>query len=164
MRQERRAISEQVKATYAKVKPSTPVLKVKKLNPEALLPVRKRHGDAGLDLYSVQEVVLRPGEFKAVPTGIAVEIPSGYFGLIKDRSGLAAKHGLHCLAGVVDSNYRGEVKVVLINLGPEAVKLEKHSRIAQLLVIPYLEASVVEVEELNETERGTNGFGSSGLK
>ncbi|RTZ58846.1 MAG: dUTP diphosphatase [Gammaproteobacteria bacterium] len=138
-------------------------LKVKKLREDALLPVRKRRGDAGLDLYSVEEVVLKPGEWKAVSTGIAVEIPQGYFGLVKDRSGLALKHALHCLAGVIDENYRGEIKVVLINLGDKEVRLEKHSRIAQLLIIPYLETEVEEVEELSDTERGEKGFGSSGL-
>jgi dUTP pyrophosphatase len=139
-------------------------LKIKKLREDAKLPLRKREGDAGLDLYSVEEVVLQPGEWKAIPTGVAVEIPKGYFGLIKDRSGLALKYALHCLAGVVDENYRGEVKVVLINLGREPVKLEKHTRIAQLLIIPYLPVEVKEVEELSETERGEGGFGSSGLR
>jgi len=138
-------------------------LKVKKLREDAKLPLRKREGDAGLDLYSVEEVFLKPGEWKAVPTGVAVEIPKGYFGLIKDRSGLALKYAVHCLAGVVDENYRGEVKVVLINLGSETVKLDKHTRIAQLLVIPYLPVEVREVKELSETERGQQGFGSSGL-
>jgi len=138
-------------------------LKVKKLKEDAKLPLRKREGDAGLDLYSVEEVILQPGEWKAVPTGVAVEIPKGYFGLIKDRSGLALKHALHCLAGVVDENYRGEVKVVLINLGGEPIRLEKHTRIAQLVIIPYLPVEVREVKELSETERGEGGFGSSGL-
>ena len=138
-------------------------LKVKKLREDAKLPLRKREGDAGLDLYSVEEVFLKPGEWKAVPTGVAVEIPKGYFGLIKDRSGLALKYAVHCLAGVVDENYRGEVKVVLINLGSETVKLDKHTRIAQLLVVPYLPVEVREVKELSETERGQQGFGSSGL-
>ena len=140
-----------------------PTLKVKKLRSDAFLPVRKREGDAGLDLYSVEEVVLKPNEWVAVPTGIAVEIPKGHFGLIKDRSGLALKHALHCLAGVVDENYRGEVKVVLINLGREEVKLPKGTRIAQLLIVPYLRVEVEEVEELSDTERGEKGFGSSGL-
>jgi len=138
-------------------------LKVKRLHPEAKLPVRKREGDAGLDLYSVEEVVLKPGQWVAVPTGIAVEIPEGHFGLIKDRSGLALKHALHCLAGVVDENYRGEIKVVIINLGNEEVKLEKGTRIAQLLIVPYTKVEPVEVEVLSDTERGEKGFGSSGL-
>ena len=140
------------------------VLRVKKLNPDAVLPVRKRKGDAGLDLYAVEDVVLKPGEWKAVSTGIAVEIPEGYFGLIKDRSGLALKHGLHVLAGVVDENYRGEIKVVLKNLGREEFKVEKGMRIAQLLIIPYLSVEVEEVKELSDTDRGEKGFGSSGLK
>jgi len=140
-----------------------PTLKVKKLRSDAFLPVRKREGDAGLDLYSVEEVVLKPNEWVAVPTGIAVEIPKGHFGLIKDRSGLALKHALHCLAGVVDENYRGEVKVVLINLGRKEVKLPKGTRIAQLLIVPYLRVEVEEVKELSDTERGEKGFGSSGL-
>ncbi len=139
------------------------VLKVKKLRPDAVLPVRKRKGDAGLDLYAVEDVVLKPGEWKAVPTGIAVEIPEGHFGLIKDRSGLALKYALHCLAGVVDENYRGEIKVVMINLGGEEFKVEKGTRIAQLLIVPYLSVEVEEVEELSDTERGERGFGSSGL-
>ena len=139
-------------------------LKVKKLRDDALLPVRKKPSDTGLDLCSVEKVVLKPGEFKAVPTGIAVEIPHGYFGLIKDRSGLALNYGLHCLAGVVDENYRGEIKVVLINLGNQEVVLDKHTRIAQLLIIPYLPVEVKEVQELSQTERGEKGFGSSGLK
>jgi dUTP pyrophosphatase len=139
-------------------------LKVKKLNNEAKLPVKKRKGDAGFDLYSLEDVELKPGERKLVSTGIAIEIPYGYFGLIKDRSGLAVKNGLHCLAGVVDSNYRGEIKVVLINLGNEPVKLEKHSRIAQLLIIPVPDFEIEEVNELSETERNEKGFGSSGLK
>ena len=139
------------------------VLKVKKLRPDAVLPVRKRKGDAGLDLYAVEEVILKPSEWVAIPTGIAVEIPEGYFGLIKDRSGLALKHALHCLAGVVDENYRGEIKVVMINLGREGIKIEKGTRIAQLLIIPYLPVDIEEVEELSDTERGEKGFGSSGL-
>jgi len=140
------------------------VLKVKKLVSEAKLPIKKKKGDAGFDLYSIEEVVLKPGEKKLVRTGIALEIPKGYFGLIKDRSGLAAKYSLHCLAGVIDSNYRGEVKVVLINLGKETIKLEKHSRVAQLLIIPNPEFEVKEVKTLSNTERGDNGFGSSGLR
>jgi len=138
------------------------ILKVKRLENDAKLPERKREGDAGLDLYCIEDFEIEPNEIKIVRTGIAIEIPKGHFGLIKDRSGLAAK-GLHVLAGVVDENYRGEVKVVLINLGKEKLKFEKHSRIAQLLIIPYSKVDVKE-EELSETERGKDGFGSSGIK
>jgi len=141
-----------------------PKLKVKRLDKEAKLPVRKREGDAGLDLYSNQMVVLNPGERTMVSTGIAIEIPKGYVGIIKDRSGLAAKQGLTTIAGVVDENYRGEVKVVLLNTGNEQVILDKHTRIAQLLIIPYLGCEVEEVKELSDTQRGEKGFGSSGLR
>jgi len=137
-------------------------LKVKKLVENAKLPERKREGDAGLDLYCIEDIKILPNEIKLVSTGIAIEIPKGYFGLIKDRSGLATK-GLHVLAGVVDENYRGEIKVVMINFGKEKIKLEKFSRIAQLIIIPYAKVEVEEVEELSETERGEKGFGSSGL-
>ncbi len=139
------------------------MLKVKRLNENAKLPERKHEEDAGLDLYSCEEVEILPNEIKTISTGIAIEIPKGYFGLIKDRSGLATK-GLHVLAGVIDSNYRGEVKVVLINLSKEKIKIEKNSRIAQLIIIPYLKVNIQEVEELSQTERGEKGFGSSGLK
>jgi dUTP pyrophosphatase len=138
------------------------ILKVKKLDRDAKLPERKRDGDAGLDLYCIEDFEIEPNEIKIVRTGIAVEIPKGYFGMIKDRSGLASK-GLHVLAGIIDENYRGEIKVVLINLGKEKLKFEKYSRIAQLLIIPYLKVEIKE-DELSQTERGENGFGSSGLK
>jgi dUTP pyrophosphatase len=138
------------------------ILKVKRLENYAKLPERKRDGDAGLDLYCIEDFEIEPNEIKIVRTGIAVEIPKGYFGMIKDRSGLASK-GLHVLAGIIDENYRGEIKVVLINLGKEKLKFEKYSRIAQLLIIPYLKVEIKE-DELSQTERGENGFGSSGLK
>jgi len=138
------------------------ILKVKKLENGAKLPERKRERDAGLDLYCIEDFEIEPNEIKIVRTGIAIEIPKGYFGMIKDRSGLASK-GLHVLAGIIDENYRGEIKIVLINLGKEKLKFEKYSRIAQLLIIPYLKVEIEE-SELSQTERGENGFGSSGLK
>ncbi|MEM0480771.1 MAG: dUTP diphosphatase [Candidatus Aenigmatarchaeota archaeon] len=138
-------------------------LKVKKIDENAKLPERKREGDAGLDLYCLESFEIKPNEIKVVRTGIAVEIPKGYFGLIKDRSGLATK-GLHVLAGVIDENYRGEVQVVLINFGKETISFEKHSRIAQLIIIPYLKVEIEETKELSESLRGTSGFGSTGLK
>jgi len=138
-------------------------LKVKKLKGNAKLPERKTEGAAGLDLYSAEDVEINPGEIKIIGTGIAVEIPKGYFGLIKDRSGFASK-GLHTLAGVIDEDYRGEIKIVLVNLGKEKIKIEKGTRIAQLIIIPYLKVTVKEVEELSETERGNKGFGSTGEK
>lgn len=138
------------------------ILKVKKLKPEAKLPERKRKEDAGLDLYCIEDCEIESMEIKQISTGIAIEIPYGYFGLIKDRSGLSI-NGLHVLAGVIDSNYRGEVKVVMVNLSKEKIKIEKFSRIAQLLILPYLMVEIVEVEQLEESERGEEGFGSSGI-
>ncbi len=140
------------------------ILKVKKLHEKAKLPYRGSEEAAGLDLYTIESFTLKPGERKLVSTGIAVEIPKGYFMLIKDRSGFAVKHGLHCLAGVVDSDYRGEIKVVLINLGNEEVKIEEGERIAQGIILPYLKVEVEEVNELSETKRGSGGFGSTGRK
>jgi len=136
---------------------------VKRVREDARLPRRVRPGDAGFDLYSAEDVTLLPGRREVVPTGIAVAIPSGWVGLIKDRSGLAAKNGIHCLAGVIDENYRGEVKVVLYNTGTEPVTLPAGSRIAQLVVVPYYPGVPKEVQELPPSNRGEEGFGSSGL-
>lgn len=138
-------------------------LKVKKLNENAKLPERKREGDAGLDLYCIEDYIIKPFEIKQISTGIAIEIPKGYFGLIKDRSGLAI-NGLHILAGIIDENYRGEIKIVAINLSNKEIKIEKYTRIAQLIIIPYLKVNIKEVNELSQTERNEKGFGSSGLK
>jgi len=139
-------------------------LLVKRLVPEARLPKRIRPGDAGFDLFSVEDVTILPGKRVLVGTGIALAIPSGWVGLIKDRSGLAANDGLHCLGGVIDENYRGEVKVILYNTGTEPVTLLAGSRIAQLVVVPYYVGPIKEVAELPPSEvRGVAGFGSSGI-
>lgn len=136
-------------------------LKVKKMNPEAKLPFYGHKGDAGLDLFSNVDLVLEKGGVQAVPTGIKVEIPEGYVGLIWDKSGVSLK-GVHRLAGVVDAGYRGEVKVVMINLGQGPFIIEKGMKIAQLLVQPVVEVEVVEVEDLEDSSRGEGGFGSTG--
>jgi dUTP pyrophosphatase len=120
-------------------------------------------GDAGFDLRASVDCVIPPGGRHLVPTGIRLAIPEGYAGLIWDRSGLAAKHGIHCLAGVVDSGYRGEVKVVLQNLGSEQFKVERGLRIAQMLIQPVVRASLVRVESLENSSRGEGGFGSTGM-
>lgn len=139
------------------------VLRIKKIHPDAVLPRYSRQGDAGLDLHAVENVIIPPQERKLIATGIAMAIPSGYAGLIWDRSGMAAKHGITTLGGVIDSNYRGEWKVILHNLSTEPFTVEKGMRIAQLLIQPVQKKEIVEVEELDEdTERGTEGFGSSG--
>lgn len=139
-----------------------PVLKVQRLDPEISLPSYSREGDAGLDLRSRENYILKPDELYTINTGIKVEIPSGYFGSIRDRSGFASKNGLHILAGVVDSNYRGEIKVVLKNLGDTPIDIKRNDRIAQLLIQKIEIVEVIEVDNLEETERGERGFGSSG--
>jgi dUTP pyrophosphatase len=136
-------------------------LRVKRINKDAKLPSRGHLGDAGLDLFSCQECELEPFESKPVHTGIKVAIPAGYAGLIWDKSGISLQ-SIHRLAGVIDSGYRGEVKVVLINLGEKTFKIEKGMKIAQLLIQPVAGIDVVEVSRLDETLRGQKGFGSTG--
>jgi dUTP pyrophosphatase len=137
-------------------------LKVKKINKEAKLPVYGHKGDAGLDLFSCVECVLAAGETRPIPTGIQVAIPEGQVGLVWDKSGISLK-GVHRLAGVIDAGYRGEVRVVMVNLGREPFVINKGMKIAQLLVQPVQEVRVIEVEELDDTSRGDKGFGSTGL-
>jgi dUTP pyrophosphatase len=142
-------------------------LRVTRLRDDAVLPSRARRGDAGLDLTACEAATIAPGERAAVGTGIAVEIPDGHAGLVVPRSGLALRHGLSLVntPGVIDAGYRGEVRVVLINTDREhAFTVEPGMRIAQLLVVPAVAVDVVEAGELTATERGTGGFGSSGLR
>ncbi len=126
------------------------------------LPKYAHDDDAGLDLYSAEEVILNPDEKKLISTGIKMQIPKGYFGLIKDRSSLAAKHNLHCLAGVIDAGFRGEIKIVMVNLGNVAYKIEKNTRVAQIIIIPVVLPKLVEVDELDLSNRNQSGFGSTG--
>lgn len=137
-------------------------LRVKRINNQARLPCYHHKGDAGLDLFSNIDLVLGPGEVKPIPTGIKVAIPEGYVGLVWDKSGISLK-GVHRLAGVIDSGYRGEVRVVMVNLGREPFIVTVGMKVAQLLVQPVETAEVTEVEELDDTSRGEKGFGSSGL-
>jgi dUTP pyrophosphatase len=137
-------------------------LKVKRIHPEAKLPVYGHPGDAGLDLFSVVDRVLRPGEVFAVPTGIQIAVPEGHVGLVWDKSGISLQ-GVHRLAGVIDAGYRGEIHVVLINLGPALFPIRKGLKIAQLLVQPVATVEVTEADALDATSRGQGGFGSTGL-
>lgn len=142
-----------------------PVLRVRRLDPDLPLPAYARTGDAGLDLYARRDVRLAPGERALVPTGVAVAIPPGFVGLVHPRSGLAARHGIGLVnaPGTIDAGYRGEVQVIMINLDPAvAVELERGERIAQLVVQAVETVRVVEVDALDETERGAGGFGSTG--
>lgn len=136
-------------------------LKVKRIVEGAKLPFYHHRGDAGLDIFSAVDCVLEAGIAKAVPTGIKVAIPEGYAGLIWDKSGISLK-GVHKLAGVIDSGYRGEVKVVLVNLSKKPFRIGKGMKIAQLLIQPVVEVQVVETDKLGETSRGEEGFGSTG--
>ena len=140
-------------------------VKVKLLSEDAVVPTMAREGDVAFDLYSLVDHVLKPGDRFAVPTGISVEIPEGYEGEVRPRSGLALKHGVTVLnsPGTIDSGYRGEVKVIMINLGDEPFKIEKGMRISQLAIRPVPLVSIVESDSLSETERGDRGFGSTGL-
>jgi dUTP pyrophosphatase len=129
-----------------------------------VLPVRAYTGDAGLDLAACEHVELAPGERALVGTGVAVAIPTGYAGFVQPRSGLAAKHGISIVntPGLVDSGYRGELRVTLVNTDKhETFVVEPGTRIAQLVVLELPEVELVEVDELPESERGTRGFGSS---
>lgn len=137
-------------------------LKIKRIHPEAKLPSYGHKGDAGLDLFSCAGYVLGAGEVKAIQTGIKVAIPRGYVGLIWDKSGISLK-GVHKLAGVVDAGYRGEVQVVMINLGNAPYEIKKGMKIAQMLIQPISEVEVIEAEDLDDTLRGEDGFGSTGL-
>jgi dUTP pyrophosphatase len=139
-------------------------VKIHRIDKTVDVPFYANQGDAAFDLRSAEERVLKPGEKHIVKTGLCVAIPSGYVGLIWDRSGLAAKHSMHCLAGVIDSGYRGEVGVVIKNLGDSDFLVEKNMRIAQMLIQPVASASLVEVDSLDDTERSSGGFGSTGVK
>lgn len=136
-------------------------LKVQKIAKEAKLPQYGHSGDAGLDVFSSVDHDLNPDEIMAIPTGIKVAVPEGCVGLIWDKSGISLK-GVHRLAGVIDSGYRGEVKVVLINFGREVFPIKKGMKIAQLLIQPVVGVRVVETEDLEDTSRGEGGFGSTG--
>ena len=136
-------------------------LKVKKIHPDAKLPVYQHKGDAGLDLFSSIDCVLKAGEVRPIPTGIKVAVPENHVGLIWDKSGLSLE-GVHRLAGVVDAGYRGEVQVVMVNLGKKPFVVKKGMKIAQLLIQQVVEVKVVEKQELDSTTRGEKGFGSTG--
>jgi dUTP pyrophosphatase len=128
------------------------------------LPARASEHAAGLDVVAAEDVTLSPGERHAVATGFAIAIPHGYEVQVRPRSGLALKHGITCLntPGTIDSDYRGEVKVILANLGSEPFAVRRGERIAQLVPAPVLDAGFREVKVLGETQRGAGGFGSTG--
>ena len=139
------------------------MIKMQKLNKDAQLPTRSHHTDAGLDIYAVEPAELFPGVHAVLPTGLAMAIPEGFVGIIKPRSGLAVRHSVDVLAGVVDSSYRGEVMVTLIKYSEGRMEIRKGDRIAQMLIVPVCLQTPMLVNRLDDTERGKGGFGSTGL-
>lgn len=141
-----------------------PVVKFLKIFPEAVIPDYQTQGAAGLDLSSAVYIQINPGERHCVNTGLAIELPIGYEGQVRSRSGLALTLGLTVLnsPGTIDSDYRGQIKVILINFGAKVVNIKPGDRIAQLVIAPVAKINVLEVDELSETSRGSDGFGSTG--
>jgi dUTP pyrophosphatase len=139
-----------------------PPIKIKKLAEGARLPARASQHDAGADLFCLEGFTLAPGERKLIPTGLAIEVPPGYYGRVGPRSGLAVKQGIDTMAGIVDSGYRGHLQVLLINLGRDPISFEAGARIAQLVIERIAVCDFEWAEELSDTERGAGGFGSSG--
>ena len=137
-------------------------LKIKLVNKNAKIPTRGSKDAAGLDLYSVEEKILKPGERTIVDFGLQIELPRGYFGQICGRSGLARNSGIITGGGIIDNDYRGNIMVVLINTSKVDLKIAIGARVAQLLCLPYLTPVIEEVTSLSCTERNDSGFGSSG--
>ena len=143
-------------------------IKIKKLSNEVSIPKYETPGSSGMDLSACieQDVIINPGDKAIIPTGFSLSIPEGYEVQIRPRSGLAAKKGITVLntPGTIDSDYRGEIKVILINFDKNKFTVKNGERIAQMVVCPIEQVSVEEVKELSETDRGTSGFGSTGTK
>ncbi|WP_299739128.1 dUTP diphosphatase [uncultured Rossellomorea sp.] len=140
-------------------------IKVKKLNMDAKLPHKAHKTDAGFDLFSIESQEIKSGETKLIKTGISIQLPANTEAQIRPRSGLAIKHSITVLnsPGTIDEEYRGEIGVILINHGKETFSVEKHMKIAQMVVMPVLSVDVIEQEgELSNTDRGKGGFGSTG--
>lgn len=139
------------------------MVKVVLTHPRAKAPVRANPGDAGMDIFAVESCTLKPGVHAVLPTGVHMEIPYGYVGLVWPRSGMAVRHGVDVLAGVIDSTYRGEIKVSLINHGFDPVEIRVGDRIAQILIQMISQAPCVVVGSLSDSKRGNGGFGSTGV-
>lgn len=136
-------------------------LKIKKLHPCAIIPQFAKKHDAGMDLYAVEDREIQPGEVGFIKTGLAMEIPEGYVGLIWDKSGFSTKTKMKTLAGVIDAGYRGEIIVCMFNLCNHTHHIEKGIKVAQMLIQKIEHPQIEEVEELSETDRGISGFGST---
>jgi dUTP pyrophosphatase len=138
------------------------LLRFKRLEASATLPTRGSSQAAGLDLYSIEDVVIEPQQRALVRTGLAVAIPEGYYGRVAPRSGLAVKNGLDVLAGVIDADYRGEIRCALYNTGDQRIDLPAQSKICQLIIEQIITPTAVWADEISETKRGGDGFGSTG--
>ncbi len=140
-------------------------IRIAKVHEDAILPHYVHPGDSGMDLYSIEHITIPPGGTALVHTGLKLAVPEHYEAQVRPKSGLALKNAITLLntPGTVDSGYRGEVCVILINHGRETFQVKKHSKIAQLVICPVVRAEIVEVEELEDTGRGAGGFGSTGL-
>jgi dUTP pyrophosphatase len=139
-------------------------LSVKKLSEDAKIPSYATEGDAGMDIYANEDIVVEPGKRVLVSTGISASFPKGYVALVWDKSGHAVKRGIKTMAGVIDAGYRGEWKIALYNTSEENFEIKKHDKIAQVLIQPVKSAEIEEVSELSDTERGEGGFGSTGVQ
>ena len=136
-------------------------IKIKRLNPEAKLPNYANPGDVGLDLYSLEEITIQPGEHARFWNGFALEFPEGFAAIVKDKSSIS-KAGLHTMGGVFDAGYRGEYNVHLVNLSDKPYTVEKGHKVAQLIIFPVAIAELEEVSELSDSSRGEGRFGSTG--
>ena len=139
-------------------------IKVKKLHKDAKLPTHGHPGDAGLDFYTMKNVVFSPGKQTEVHTGVAIEIPKGYVGLVWDKSSISFNLGLKVMGGVIDAGYRGEIIMNLLNVSNKEVLLTKDHKVAQMIIQKFEHCDIIEVNELTETVRGTGREGSTGHK
>lgn len=141
-------------------------LGIKRIHPDAVMPAYAHLSDAGMDVQSVEELVILPGKRALVHTGLVLQLPSAFEAQVRPRSGLAIKHGITVLnaPGTIDSGYRGEVCVILINLGDESFQVKKGDKIAQLVIASVIQPVLKEIDVVDETDRGNGGFGSTGIR
>jgi len=139
-------------------------IKIKKLREDAKLPTHGHPGDAGMDFYCIEDVIFRAGKQERVHTGVAIEIPDGYVGLVWDKSSISFNLGLKVMGGVIDSGFRGEIVMNLLNVSDKEVMLEKGQKFTQMLIQKFEHCDIVEVDELSETVRGSGREGSTGHK
>ncbi len=142
------------------------IVQIAKIHEDAILPHYAHPGDSGLDLYSIEDIAIPAGVTALIRTGLKIAVPENYEAQVRPKSGLALKHAISVCntPGTIDSSYRGEVCVILINHGRETFQVRKHTKIAQLVICPVVQAEIVEVAQLDETSRGEGGFGSTGIE